>query len=248
MKTFAMQLTVASVAVTLVIITCATATQAQPPVTVARVQPLHSVHSDYSYSSRPHHAYHGSYPRYYRHGGGSAWGNYARGIAAMTYAQGQYNRLTAEARVIGAEAERLEIENRQQRADAFFAMRQANQQARAALRRPRPTPEQIADRAKQAAPDRLSNVQLDPNTGQLSWPILLRADRFAVLRTDLDATFSQRAANRGLGQQESQKAGQLADAMLTELKSLVRQVQGGDFIEAQQFLRSLAYEAQLPVI
>ena len=76
----------------------------------------------------------------------------------------------------------------------------------------------------------------------------MQADRFAVLRTDLEATFSQRAANRGLGHQESQKAGQLADAMLTELKSLVRQVQGGDFIEARKFIRSLAYEAQLPII
>jgi len=248
MKAFAMQLTVASVAVTLVIITCATATQAQPPVTVARVQPLHSVQSDYSYSSRPHYPRHGLYPHYYRPWGGTAWGNYARGIAAVTYAQGHYNRLTAEARAINAEAERFEIENDQQRADTFFAMRQANQQARAALRGPRPTAEQLADRAQQAAPDRLSDGQLDANTGQLSWPVLLQTDQFAAMRANLDATFSQRAANRGLEQQESQKVRQLTDTMMTELVGLVRQVQGADFVEAQQFIRSLAYEAQLPVI
>ena len=251
MKTLPAHLSVVLVAVILVAMAAgAIETQAQPPAAVARVRPLYSVQSDYGYhghSTRPHYRI-GLYPAYGRYGGVTAAGSYARELAAMTYAQGQYNRLTAEARAIHAEAERLEIENREMAADTYFAMRQASQQARAAERRPRPSSSEIAERARQAAPDHLSDDQLNAHTGELSWPLLLQTDRFATSRSELQAAFIHRAAHGGLASQQGLEARQAAYAMQTELKELVRQVHPTDYIEAQQFLRSLVYEVQLSVI
>ncbi len=247
MKTLPLLLTVAL----MTIAAGAVEAEAQPPVRVVQTGPLYSIDSDYDYHhdypSRPSH-YHGHRPAYFWHGGATAAGSYARGIAALTHAQGQYNRLTAEARVIDAEAVRLEIDNRQLAADTFFAMRQANQQARAALRKPRPSNTEIAERASKAAPDRLSSGQLDATTGELAWPVLLQTDEYSALRGEMQTVFQQRIAGRGLDRQRAVGAQQTAGAMQQKLKNSIRQVQAADYIEASRFLRSLTYEVQLSVI
>lgn len=222
----------------------------EPPAGVSRRRPLLSVQSDYSPAARPHYYYAPYAPRaaYFWRGGATPAGSYARGLAALSLARGHYNRLTAQARVIHAEARRREIENREVAAESYFAMRQANRQSQASAARPRPSPAQLAQRAKQALPDRLERGQLDAKTGELSWPILLQTDRFADFRTDLQRTFSQRAAQRGLKPPQRLRAGRTTDAMAAELKKLVRQAAPHDYIEAHRFLESLAHEVRLLVI
>jgi hypothetical protein len=220
--------------------------QAQVPARVTRVQPLYNVDSNYSYGLRPR--YYLPNPNYYWHRATTPAEGYARGIAAMTYAQGQYNRLTAAARVTHAEAVRREIENREMAAETYFAMRQANREARAAERGPSPTSADLARWAEQAKPDRLSPSQLTPNTGEVSWPALLQADEFAAFRAELEETFAERAANGRIAAEERDQAQQTTKAMLEGLKKLVREVHPNDYIEARRFLKSLAYEAQLPTI
>ena len=243
MKTFWIQL----VTVSATFAVCANDVQAQPPARVSSVPPLHNVQSQHS------HAYPQSYyglPRLGHHGhyASTVAGSYARGIAEMTDAAGRYNRLTAEARAIHAEAQLREIENHETYVRTYFAVKRINRQAVASMRSPRLSSAEIARRAKEALPDRLSPGQLDGLTGEVSWPVLLQADEFAALRAELEKAFAERAASRRLEVAKQTAARQTTDAMLGQLKRFVHDVHPNDYTEAKRFIRSLAYEVRLSVI
>ena len=184
---------------------------------------------------------------YHYHHGGTAAGSYMRGAASLTYAQGAYNRMTAEARAIAAEARSKEIENHKQAADTYFAMRKANREARAEERGPRPSAEDLSRMAREARPDRLAANQLDPDSGRISWPALLQDDRFSGFRNDLEYAFTQRAANGSIGAEQQIRVRQTTNTMLSELRGYVRQVSPMEYTTARAFIQSLAYEAQLPI-
>jgi hypothetical protein len=213
------------------------------PVRVAGVQPLHSVQSSYWLGLRPY--WPASYGPWYHHSSTPAEG-YLRGLAASIYAQGVYNRLTAEARVVHAEAERREIENREVSAETYFAMRAANREARAAERGPRATAADLARFAEQARPDRPSPGELSTTTGEVFWPLLLQGDEYAAARAELEAFFGTRAAHGETSPADQAKVAQAARVMLNELKKAVRKVNPMDYTAARRFIKSLAYEATLP--
>ena len=172
---------------------------------------------------------------------------YARGIAAMTWAQGEYNRLTAEANIANAEARSRQIENKKQATAAYFAVRDANQAARAAERKPRCTPNDLARRAAQAKPDRLSPSELSVTTGEVSWPTLLMTDEFAPFRAEVEELFNQRAVDGRITAEDQAKVQELTKTMLLELKKQIREVSPMDYTMARQFIESLAYEARQPL-
>ncbi|OHB72646.1 MAG: hypothetical protein A2V70_17300 [Planctomycetes bacterium RBG_13_63_9] len=240
MKTLSIQL--AAVTVTLALQSGA---EAQAPQNVAHVQPLHSVQSNYSLGLRPGYYAPAPYGLWYHHASTAA-AAYQRGVAARIYAQGAYNRMTAEARVIHAEGRRREIENREMAAETYFAMRAANEEARAAQRRPRATEAELARFAEQAKPDRLSPSELSATTGAVSWPVLLQSDEFAELRAELESVFSTRAANGEIGADELAVVSQTTSAMLNQLRKTVRDVNPMDYVMARRFIESLAYEARSP--
>jgi hypothetical protein len=240
MKTLSIQL-----AALLVALATQAAAQAQVPGKVAKVQPLHSVQSDYSLGLRSRYYMPNPYGPRHHHASTAAEG-YLRGMAARVQAQGVYNRLTAEARVIHTEAERREIENREMAAETYFAMRAANLEARDAERRPRPTAADLARFSEQAKPDRLSPGELNATTGDVSWPILLQTDEFIAFRAELEEVFNARATNGEIEANQQTKADQATKAMLVELKKLVRQTNPMDYTMARRFIKSLAYEVHLP--
>lgn len=199
-----------------------------------------------SYSAPVVHPYYGGAPLWHRHASTAAEG-YARGVAAVLYAQGAYHRLIAEARVIHAQAYAQELENRQRAVETFFNVRATNRRARAAERGDRPTFEELAKLAKDAAPPRLDGKQLDPASGQINWPAVLQDGQYAVYRAQLEQLFSYRAARGKFDSAQQRRAQALTDAMLARLKANIRQLSPLEYTEARGFLHSLAYEAQLPV-
>ncbi len=241
-------LPISLVAVFMVAATFAQA-QAQHVVPVRRVG-LHPVnlHNVQPYTPRViHPGYVGPQWRGYHYHASMAAEGYARGIAAMTRAQGEYNRLTAEANIANAEAHRREIENKHQATATYFALRDANQAARAAERKPRSTPNDLARRAAQAKPDRLSPSELSVATGDVSWPTVLMADEFAPFRAEVEKLFNQRAADGQITTEHQAKVQESTKTMLLELKKHIREVSPMDYTMARQFIESLAYEARLPL-
>ncbi|HUT94741.1 MAG TPA: hypothetical protein VMY37_35115 [Thermoguttaceae bacterium] len=171
---------------------------------------------------------------------------YARGVAATTRAAGEYNLLSSQARIARAEARRYELENQLQATETYFKMRLLNRQYRALLRGPRPTLDDLKRYAASGRPERLSPSELDSVTGDISWPILLRDDRYADYRARLEALYVERAASAQLSTSAYLSIHRTTRAFLKELERRVARVPQMDYIAAKRFIQSLAYEVRQP--
>ncbi len=188
------------------------------------------------------------YPRVYPYwGAGTVAGDYARGLAALTHAQGVYNRLSAEARLLHADAYARELQNHQASIQSYFEMRKLNQETRAAQRGPRLTTEQLSALAERRRPAQLDPAQLDPATGAIAWPIVLQGADLANLRSVVDAAFSRRASQGSLSTADVERVQQATEALQAALKQRIRQLPATEYIAAKQFLSSLAFEVRQPL-
>ena len=175
-------------------------------------------------------------PYYWHHHSSTAAEGYMRGAAAWWYAQGAYNRMTAEAAKDWATARRYEIENREMAIDSYFAMRELNRKARAAERRPM-TPEARERISKMGVPKALGKDQLDLLAGAIKWPSLLLGKDFAVWREKFEGLLKD-----GITLQERQQVQFYVEAMQEKLRSHIRSVRPQDYSVAQQFLKSLNHQ------
>ena len=193
---------------------------------------------------------------YYGGGGyGYGWWNhsstisegYGRGLADVIRAKGDYNLASSAAAVNFSEARRREIENDKLWTQTYFEMREINrQQHDADIKRHRGTPEDLARLAQAGRPKLLSNRELDAVTGQIRWPILLTAADFDGQRAVLEKIFASRAYHSVLGAEDFLAAVRAIDQMSAALADRIASVPPQAYVNAQSFLRSLAYEARMP--
>jgi hypothetical protein len=183
----------------------------------------------------------GGWPGNY--GGGTPAGSALNGMASVISAAGDYNLSTSAAAVNLTEAQKNEIQNRQQWTNTYFEMRQTNRAATAAERGPPPTMEQIARMARDGIPKPLTPSQVDPITGRITWPSPLQQEVFAPNRDEVNQVFATRARYGGLGYTDQLKARHAVDAMFDELKSQVQEMPPMDYVACRGFLQSLAYAA-----
>ncbi len=173
--------------------------------------------------------------------------SYARGYADVVRSAGQYNLQTSEALINVEQARSLNFANRIQYTQTFFEMRKMNRQYRAEERGPPRSSETLARLAAEAAPKRLSPGELDPVDGGISWPILLQADYFGVIRTEVEKAYEIRADKQGaIGVEQYLKIQNDSKKMIAMLKEIVGTVPPGDYIHAKRFLESLAQESKYP--
>ena len=185
----------------------------------------------------------GGWSGYSRGGGGTVAGSSLNGMASVISAKGDYNLSTSAAAVNMTQAQKNNIQNRQQWTNTYFDMRQTNRAARAAERGPRPTMEQITRMTKESLPKPLNPRDVDPVSGQIRWPSALQEDLFAPQRKELEELFAARARYGGLGYSDQMKASKTIDVMFDELKSQVREIPPTDYVACRNFLRSMAYVA-----
>ncbi len=176
-------------------------------------------------------------------GATTAAGSAMNGMANVISAQGDYNLSTSAAAVNMTQAQKNEIQNRQQWTNTYFDMRQTNRTARAAERLPPPTMEQIARIARDGAPKPLAPNQLDPVSGRIAWPSALQEASFTPQRSELDSLFARKAHYGQLGYSDQMKAREVIDGMFDELKSQVRTIPPMDYVACRGFLQSLSYAA-----
>lgn len=165
---------------------------------------------------------------------------YARGMASMVYAQGQYNLATSAAAVNLAAARQQEIINRKQHIDNYFAARLVNQTARNAERAAHSAAR--TSKVAQAAPEakRVNVELLDPATGKIAWPAVLRGEQYASLRLEVEQLFALRSAGAGLDATQKGQVAETVKALLAELKEHVRECDCGQYVTARRFLDRLA--------
>jgi hypothetical protein len=174
-------------------------------------------------------------------GGGTVAGSAMNGMANMMNAAGQRNLANSAAAVNMTQAQKNEIENRQQWTNTYFEMRRVNQQQAAAARGPAPTMEQLARYAKEGAPRPLQASQMDNVSGQLRWPSALQQPCFESERKEIDQLFATRANYGGLGYSDQMKVRKNVKTMVNELKSQIDQIPQQDYVACKSFLRSVDY-------
>lgn len=171
----------------------------------------------------------------------------AMGISQIVRSEGYTNLKNSEAAKNWEEAKTLEIQNRMRWTETYFEMRKANREARAAEDGPPVTQEQAIRLAKMSAPARLGSTQLDPVTGHIEYPLVLRDDIFAPYRAELDKLFAHRAATGGsLQYEEYQEIQRTVSQFIDVLKENVKKYAAGDYGRARTFLDSLAHESRFP--
>jgi hypothetical protein len=170
-------------------------------------------------------------------------GSYMAGMASAIRAQGQYNLDTSGAAINLEEARKRDIENRVRWTNAYFEMRRVNEAYNHPKKSPT-SPDTWARLAHQAAPNRLPTSLLDPVTGKIDWPAALLGDDFKADRETLDQLFADRATTHGaIGVDGYARIKKTTDDALSKLKGRIREIDSRNYLEARNFLNSLAYEA-----
>lgn len=199
--------------------------------------------SDHCPRPAPRHAY-GVWAGPYGYHSSTAAEGYARGMAAVIWAKGQYNLATSEAMINRRAAEKQQIANHKQGVENYFALRETNRAARAAERGPR-TPLRTVEtsQAQVNNSDRAAESSFDPFTGKIAWPELLRRETYDSFRSELEHVYAQRSPGSGFSSAQKERVAEVANAMLTELKEHIREHSTGEYLAARRFLTRLASEA-----
>jgi hypothetical protein len=155
------------------------------------------------------------------------------------------NLLDSQAAQNLEQARSQNIDNRMKWTKTYFEMKRYNQEYREANEKPRPTSEQLFRLAKEATPEPLSSQQLDPVTGEISWPKVLQQEEFAEPRQQLNQLYAQRAESSGkLGFEQLQQASRLVEQMQLVLKRNVDNYPPQVYSSANAFLKRLDYQAR----
>jgi hypothetical protein len=176
-------------------------------------------------------------PRYRRAYYGNNYGNSmanlirAQGQAALSYeqARGKYieNKLKWTQNYIKMKEERQAYDARQRELKKESAL----------------SPETLAAAAKADVPPMLGADALDPVTGHITWPDILRGPDFAADRTRLDQLFELRAKTSS-GGMNMDKVHVATREMTEKLRNRIEEIPTKPYVAARKFLDSLDYTAQ----
>lgn len=180
--------------------------------------------------------------------GATAFGDIARGQAEFIRATGERNLNDSKAMINAQTAKAMMLENKLAYTETFFEMRRMNRAARAIEAGPRPTMEQLLWRARMQAPRRLSSLELDPLTGDITWPRVLTDEPYTRRCDCIEEQFQLRAKNNGKVNNAQFKIFHDGLVSLTEsLQANVGEYRAADYGKAKNFLASLKYEFDLPL-
>ena len=190
--------------------------------------------------------------------GGGGWGggyidnraatpaeSYARGSADVIRSKGMAAVAGSEAAINVEEARSANMDNRMKWTDTYFGMREKNKAYREAERRPRASREDLYRWAKEGAPDRPTESDLDPLTGTIAWPRGLQMSVFDEDREKIDELFQERAKTGGSTQLDTvNEIRQTTEVMKKTLKGHIRDMPTNDYLASTKFLDGLSYESQ----
>ena len=172
-----------------------------------------------------------------------------RGVNINIGSQQGSNILDVSKAAINAQtAKAMALDNHLRGIETFFEGRRINKAARALEDGPRPTLEQVIKYSKMRLPRKLTDDQLDPNTGEITWPYVLTDSIYLEEEQVLQGHFHDRVEEGGsIGFEKGEEVSGSV-ARITELmKENVSKYASGKYGEARSFMESLRYEFYLPV-
>jgi hypothetical protein len=181
----------------------------------------------------------------YRSRSSTAFGDALQGAGELFRGAGEAIRNTSEAAINIETAKSQNLRNNYEASKTFWEKRLLWSE-NTAYHRGRPlSSEQLRQIARDAAPARLSVIQLSPATGEINWPAGLLRPEFDDLRAKLEEVFANRTvSNSGIGSSTEVVVTRLTNSMQQDLKAKLREMTTNEYIVAKSFLRSLAYEAR----
>jgi hypothetical protein len=153
--------------------------------------------------------------------------------------------MTSEAMKNVEDARKKYIDNRVYGTEKYFEMRRINKMARTAEQGPRPSMEDIIRVSDSRKPNRLSPSELDPLTGKIAWPPILRDAQYEQDRMKLEELYGARAFSGFLTGSQLTEVNSTVGNIEAELKKKISEYPPQSYVQAKSFLRSLAYEATL---
>jgi hypothetical protein len=171
------------------------------------------------------------------------------GLGYLTRSQGEANYFNSLAAINGQEAYNRYLQNREKATETYFRLQQINRAAREATR-PQPLAyERYVALAKQQAPEPLSEGEYDRLLGRLNWPALLMSDEFAAERKALDEAYAARTpADAGAASAFHNNVYKLTQTLEARLKNKVMLVSSAEYVASKNFIQSLQYESQQPLV
>jgi hypothetical protein len=183
-------------------------------------------------------------------------GDYYAGQGRYYEGVGAHNHANSLANINNEEAEERDIRNDEYHAMAFFNKRKMNLAHREYEDNTRPgmlnrlSTEQLYNLSKERAPDRLKVSDHDALTGTINWPTVFDHPRYDDAKAALDELFARRqrfSERSGLGSQNYREVRDITQAVERDLQTAMNHVTPMEYVAAKNFLRSLEYEAQMPV-
>ena len=173
--------------------------------------------------------------------------SYARGMADVIRSSGAANLLNSEAASRYEDARSKNLDNRVKYAETYYEKRRIHDAYMS--EQTEKTREYLYRRAERGPSiERLTPAELDPVSGKVSWPLVLRDEPFDAYRKKLDAAFSQRETSLGaIGTQAYIDIQETISAMEAELKQRIRDYPSAEYLKARDLLKRLAYEASQTV-
>ncbi len=170
-----------------------------------------------------------------------------RGQAAVIDATGRYNKNTAEAASHLEDAKAKNLQNRELGVQTYWNIKRIGESERAARRRPVPSSDKIQRINDWNRSERPRLSQLDPATGEITWPMALQGPTLAAHRAELERLFAARTVeNSGPGSMVDGQVKRLTKEMKLALGEVADQLLFPEYQAARNLLDSLAVEAQYP--
>jgi hypothetical protein len=167
---------------------------------------------------------------------------YWRGRAEWLRARGEYNSLTAMAQQTREEARGRAIENRVKATEAYFEQKRENRRYQKEMASQRTTVAEARAVERDHLPP-LTAAQLDPISGRIQWPAALQSPVFGNSRAALEAHFAESALADQCDPQTKQQVSEVADSLLTQLKSRIGEMNSMEYVQAKKFVEGLKQAA-----
>ena len=175
--------------------------------------------------------------------------DYRYGAAALTRARATANVLNATARAQHAQTDRVAMQNSVQFLATRLERKQINKQNRFGHLHARGEQVRLAKSASLASPPpQAIRGPVDPESGRVAWPMLLRSTYYAKARGPIDQVFHQRSVTGRFNPDHYLPMRDWIEQIECELKANVAYYEMVDYLEAKSFLRSLVDEARIDIV
>jgi hypothetical protein len=179
---------------------------------------------------------------------GTAYSANAQAWSSVIRAQGEYEVQSAQAAKLRVDLEDQERQRRIAQRQAYFQMQQAKSEAarerNIARRNRRESTLTRADSDQLAST--LGPNELDPSTGKLNWPSLLRTDPFKGSTAVVDSQLQSWASSSDLKKFDPATVDQEIGKLREQLREKIQEVSMRDYFDARLFLDRLESTLRMP--